>query len=445
MASSNTPAVNEEYFKSYADLEVHALMIKDKPRTDAYRDFIQKNSDLFKGKVVLDVGAGSGILSLFAAQAGAKKVYAIEASSMASVCEEIVKVNKYENVILVYQEMMEEVELPEKVDVIISEWMGFYLLHESMLTSVIVARDKWLKEDGILLPSHAGMYACPVNMTDYCNEKFNYWENVYGFDFSPFLMRSLSAQMQQPAVAHLNENQLLSDRELVARFDLKTMTMSEIEDFEEQIKFTIKKNSDLHGFAVWFDVRFTPDLGTDQYGLTSRELSKSLENGQVDTNTTNSSSTTGMNHITLGTSPTDPETHWKQTVCFLPAALQVNKSDNIFCRLRFSQDESNLRHYNISMEIMEDFSSSSESDLDEEEEEDTESHPVPCDCGASRCTLIRAIMEKYDAEQNELEMEAEFTDVSAEVQAAQAMNDSSCLDMDNSLKDDSTSAEKDES
>lgn len=56
---------------------------------------------------------------------------------------------------------IEEVELPEQVDVIISEWMGFYLLHEGMLDSVLSARDKFLKSDGYLFPNIAKIYVAP--------------------------------------------------------------------------------------------------------------------------------------------------------------------------------------------------------------------------------------------------------------------------------------------
>ena len=74
-AEAETADVDTTYFASYEDLSVHELMLKDRPRTEAYRDFILKNKALFKGKVVVDVGAGTGILSMFAAQAGAKKVF----------------------------------------------------------------------------------------------------------------------------------------------------------------------------------------------------------------------------------------------------------------------------------------------------------------------------------------------------------------------------------
>ena len=66
--------MNDEYFSSYEELSVHELMLKDYPRTIAYQDFFKNNAAYFKDKSVLDVGAGTGILSLFAAKAGAKRV-----------------------------------------------------------------------------------------------------------------------------------------------------------------------------------------------------------------------------------------------------------------------------------------------------------------------------------------------------------------------------------
>jgi hypothetical protein len=67
---------------------------------------------------------------------------------------------------------MEEVELPEKVDIIVSEWMGFYLLHESMLDSVLYARDKWLNEGGLVFPSRSRIFLAPVNLDSYYEEQY---------------------------------------------------------------------------------------------------------------------------------------------------------------------------------------------------------------------------------------------------------------------------------
>lgn len=70
-------------------------MLEDYVRTQLYRDAILNNPSNYKDKVVLDVGCGSGILSLFAAQAGARKVYAIEASNMAENAKVLVKANGF--------------------------------------------------------------------------------------------------------------------------------------------------------------------------------------------------------------------------------------------------------------------------------------------------------------------------------------------------------------
>lgn len=103
-------------------------MIKDRVRTDAYRDSILKNTHLFKDKVVMDVGCGTGILSMFCAKAGAKHVYAIEFSDIANQAQEIIKLNKQEDRIQIVKSKVEDIKkLPgpyEKVDIIVSEWMG---------------------------------------------------------------------------------------------------------------------------------------------------------------------------------------------------------------------------------------------------------------------------------------------------------------------------------
>lgn len=93
-------------------------------RTSTYQKAINGNYNDFNDKIVLDVGAGSGILSFFAAQAGARKVYAVEASNMAQYAQQLVAANNLSDRITVIAGKIEEIELPEKVDIIISEPMG---------------------------------------------------------------------------------------------------------------------------------------------------------------------------------------------------------------------------------------------------------------------------------------------------------------------------------
>jgi len=81
--------------------DIHEIMLKDAVRTNAYRDFITHpaNAPTFKDKIVLDVGCGTGILSMFAAKAGAKKVYAVDASNVAYKAMRNIKANGFQDVI----------------------------------------------------------------------------------------------------------------------------------------------------------------------------------------------------------------------------------------------------------------------------------------------------------------------------------------------------------
>lgn len=124
-------------------------MLQDFVRTSTYQHAILSNTNDFKGKTIMDVGAGTGILSFFACQSGASKVYAIEASSMAIFCQELVRTNNLSDKITVIPGKVEDIEIPEMVDVLISEPMGYSLVNERMLESYVYAR-KFLKPGGKL-------------------------------------------------------------------------------------------------------------------------------------------------------------------------------------------------------------------------------------------------------------------------------------------------------
>jgi len=192
------------YFKSYSHYSIHESMLKDFVRTESYRDFILTNPEIFKDKVVLDVGCGTSILSLFAAKAGAKKVLTlsiffflsllladfplsdsqvigVDASHVAEKAREIVKLNGYEDVITIVKGKMEEVVLPvDKVDIIISEWMGYFLLYESMLDSVLYARDKYLAPGGRVFPLQSRMFLSTAEDSEFVSAKYYFWGDVYG-------------------------------------------------------------------------------------------------------------------------------------------------------------------------------------------------------------------------------------------------------------------------
>jgi protein arginine N-methyltransferase 6 len=119
-----------------------------------------------------------GILSIFSAQAGAKIVYAIEPSNLAILISQVAEENNVNDKIKVIKKSIEDLNTNEieSVDIIVSEWMGFYLVHEGMLNSVIIARDKFLKSNGLMFPKIAKLYAAPCQLPKY-NE---FWNDIFG-------------------------------------------------------------------------------------------------------------------------------------------------------------------------------------------------------------------------------------------------------------------------
>ena len=183
------------------------------------------NPEDFEDKIVLDIGAGTGILSMFAARAGAKHVYAIEFAEIAIFAREIIRQNGLQDKITVIKGKMEEIELPvPKVDIIISEWMGYFLLYESMLDSVLWARDKYLNKGGKMLPDRAQIYVAALEDGDYKRQKNTFWDDVYGFNMSCMT----PTVMKEPLVDTVNSESVMSEPCKILDLDLTTCKKGDV-------------------------------------------------------------------------------------------------------------------------------------------------------------------------------------------------------------------------
>jgi protein arginine N-methyltransferase 3 len=307
-AASNAAAIDATYFESYSFFDIHRDMLSDRVRTLAYRDALENNPSLLKGATVLDVGCGTGVLSMFAARGGAEKVFAVDGSpEIAQVARKICAANGFggdvgeENTITVISSKIEALgTLPtgntaneenenKKVDVLVSEWMGYALLFESMLDSVLIARDTYLKPGGAILPDIANIY---IAAADAGAGGLDFWQDVYGFNMSTVGETLHQAALREAVVRVVNPQNLMSESQQLVSLDLATMKRSD-QDFTSE--FILKSSAGPRTCAaivLWFDTLFS-----DIY---CKEAPQELPTG-----------------------PYETPTHWAQTVLALPVPIEM--------------------------------------------------------------------------------------------------------------------------
>ena len=185
----------------YAEFEVHRSMIRDRVRTEAFQHAI--DSVVRSGDTVLDIGAGSGILSVFAARAGAARVYAVEQTSVAVLAQQLAAANGVAEIVRVIHGDVMDIEPPERVDVIVSEWLGGFGIDEGMLVPVITARDRWLKPGGVMIPRSATAWAALVH-DRYLGETVEFLrDNPYGLDLDDLVEKTVNEISYSGGFHHL--------------------------------------------------------------------------------------------------------------------------------------------------------------------------------------------------------------------------------------------------
>lgn len=330
------------YFCSYAYLYHQKQMLMDHVRMRAYHSAIMQNRQLFEGKVVLDVGTGSGVLSIWAAQAGAAKVYAVEYTDMANHARKLVEQNGLSEVIEVIQSSVEELELPCKVDIIVSEWMGYILLRESMLDSVIRARDRWMKPEGSMFPSHATMYLAPVSFEEDRVQKRNDYmrsmqdwatfsaemKGYYNVDMSvlttPYEKEQSDYYIYSSLWTELRIEQVVGDAVVMKALDLNTCTLVDAEcvnptAFDITVPFAVQ----VSGLAGWFTVDFK-----------------------------GSALTPAVKEVTLSTGPEVGYTHWGQQVFYLPNSIDCTPDTHLHGTVSMTRQEKNKRLYSLHLDML---------------------------------------------------------------------------------------------
>ncbi|KFB37344.1 hypothetical protein ZHAS_00004637 [Anopheles sinensis] len=280
---------DQGYFNTYSHFGIHHDMLSDEVRTSSYRDAILRNADIIKDKVVLDLGCGTAILSMFASKAGAKEVISVDQSDIIYQAMDIVRSNNIDNIRFV-KGRLEDTELPvEKVDIIVSEWMGYFLLFEGMMDSVIYARKQYLRDGGLILPNRCNISIAGYGDLERHNEFIGFWKNVYGFDMSCMKKEVL----REATVEECKPEHVITNANIIANFDLMEVDV-DCPNFSYEFTLSVKRDSHLTALVGYFDTFF--------------ELPE---------------------HIEFSTSPYTRPTHWKQTIFYLEEPVPVSEGQSI--------------------------------------------------------------------------------------------------------------------
>ncbi|MCG5055963.1 MAG: 50S ribosomal protein L11 methyltransferase [Myxococcales bacterium] len=250
--------------------------VADLERTDAYGRAIREQ--VRKGDVVVDVGAGFGLLSLLCARAGARRVYAIEQGTYCELGRAIAQDNQLADRIVWVSANSLAVDLPERADVVVSELFGQFALEEFVVEYLHDARRRFLKPGGRMIPQELALALTPIEHEGLRHRLLpthgQCWTNVAGFDLRRLQQAVLVNEASPYVVEACRQARALGPTVPFMHFELGESTSGR---FLRRVVCPIDRPGVLDGIMGTFWARLSPS-------------------------------------VELSTAPNAPPTHWSQVV-----------------------------------------------------------------------------------------------------------------------------------
>lgn len=296
---------------TFASLTIHYIMLRDIPRMMAYKTAILKYA---KNKTIIDIGTGTGILACFCITAGAKKVFAVEESSIINTAKKLFLENSIQNNVELISSNSKRVNLNEKADVIVHEIIGNDPFEENILTTIYDAKKRLLKPNGQLLP---------YKLESYCVGFQDEWHTsleteikglaeLYGVGLNSFIN---DLQHEINSTKHAQHNRPILDKKILLTTETLLFNVNFNEDFSidgfsaRKVETIVTKTGVLNGVLIYFKAHLDPD-------------------------------------IVLSNSPFSPQTHWVPKVIYFDNPKQYSKGEKI--RLKVSLNNAQKMHIEIS-------------------------------------------------------------------------------------------------
>jgi len=231
----------------------YGKMIADGVRTASYIEAMRRT--IAPGSVVVDLGAGTGIFALVAAQLGARRVYAIEVSDAIQVGRDAAAANEYQDRIEFIQAPSVTVTLPEPAQVIVSDLRGVLPPYQDHIIAITDARRRLLAPNGVLIPKRDMVHMAPVEAPELYSEMVEPWqENGYDLD----LRSGRSLVMNSWRKARASSKQLLAEPKCWATLDYMSV---ETPDLQATVNFSVNRPGTGHGMLLWFDTILVDGVG----------------------------------------------------------------------------------------------------------------------------------------------------------------------------------------
>jgi len=236
-------SVNYYYYQS---------MLRAAERIRAFQSALQ--SAIREGDVVVEIGAGLGTYSLFAARCGARRVYAVERESIIALAEEIAADNGLLERIEFVRGDAAEITLPERADVLVIEDFSSLFLRRGLEEVVLDALQRHLAPDGIVIPAAVSLHVAPV-------EDRALWEGLAGVGSERYRPYGLDLSALARIMLHSPHVRTIDTAALLARpAEVKTIELRHPQSylFDQLVSVRVEKTGTLHGLAGWFDLRLVP-------------------------------------------------------------------------------------------------------------------------------------------------------------------------------------------
>jgi Ribosomal protein L11 methyltransferase (PrmA) len=236
-------------------LEYHADMLADTVRVGAFRRAL--DAVVTPGAVVLDLGAGTGIMSALACRAGASRVYVIEEGPVLEFAEEVLRVNGFGDRVVTMRGLSTGRHLPEPVDVIVSETIGVAGFDEGILGYLMDARKRFARPGQAsprVIPARLSLWVAPVTAAHIHDNIVGRWAGgLVELDLSPLHERASNHLY----IRRIEPEWLSAPGQELANVDLATVNDTLVQG---KARFSFPRATTVHGFAVWFESDLAPGI-----------------------------------------------------------------------------------------------------------------------------------------------------------------------------------------